>query len=161
MDNSKEMDAKDQESIPITDTVKRPDGVQQPELRGGSTFFSSNSMSFSSCSNNNGNSSHISISGPGGQSIFMSGPQGSSTIIVNGQNINSNSPGEAYNMNHARRGRCFIFNNLNSDPKQILRQAAAQDTRALQDTFRQLGFEIMTYVDQTASSILHILNTGE
>lgn len=61
-------------------------------------------------------------------------------------------------MYHRRRGTAFIFNHEKfNDLSMGKRTGTAVDSGNLQSTFKQLGFDVRVYNDQTLKEILHTL----
>merc|ERR1719420_2408270 len=69
---------------------------------------------------------------------------------------------DLYNMNHRRRGRAFIFNHMNFDPKLGLntRNGTNSDRDNLRINLRQLDFEVEVHDDLPFKDIERILESA-
>ena len=69
---------------------------------------------------------------------------------------------DQYNMNHRRRGRAFIFNHMNFDPRLNLntRNGTNNDRDNLRRNLRQLDFEVEVHDDLPFKDIERILITA-
>ena len=69
---------------------------------------------------------------------------------------------EFYNMNHRRRGKAFVFNHMNFDPRLQLRPRNGTncDRDNLRINLRQLDFEVEVYDDLPFKEIERILETA-
>ena len=91
-----------------------------------------------------------------------------SKIILTCCNLTSGIPmptskdADLYNMNHRRRGRAFIFNHMNFDPKLGLntRNGTNSDRDNLRINLRQLDFEVEVHDDLPFKDIERILESA-
>jgi len=60
---------------------------------------------------------------------------------------------EEYNMNHKRRGKAVIFNHEDFRKKSLRRFGTAKDVKFLQETYKNLGFEVVVHKNMTAEKI--------
>jgi len=69
---------------------------------------------------------------------------------------------EFYNMNHRRRGKAFVFNHMNFDPRLQLRPRNGTncDRDNLRINLRQLDFEVEVYDDLPLKEIERILESA-
>lgn len=77
-----------------------------------------------------------------------------------GRTLPTSVESETYNMDHPERGICVIFNNEKFESCRNLseRKGTDVDAEALKNTFRSLGFKVMSYKDCTARMITKTLN---
>ncbi|PAA78189.1 hypothetical protein BOX15_Mlig031854g2, partial [Macrostomum lignano] len=63
-----------------------------------------------------------------------------------------------YKMDHPSRGFCLIFNHVDFDStRQPTREGSDVDASNIENSFRRLGFDVRTFRDLTASSLLDVL----
>ncbi|XP_076075968.1 caspase-3-like [Mytilus galloprovincialis] len=65
---------------------------------------------------------------------------------------------EFYNMNHARRGDCVIFNIKHVGTEEV-RAGSEQDVQRLTESFSFLGFEVIEKVDLTKKEIIREIHS--
>lgn len=66
---------------------------------------------------------------------------------------------EFYNMNHARRGDCVIFNIKHVGTEEV-RAGSEQDVQRLTESFSFLGFEVIEKVDLTKKEIIREIHSS-
>lgn len=87
---------------------------------------------------------------------------GSNHGLSSGVPLPTSKDAESYNMNHIRRGKAFVFNHMNFDPRLQLRARNGTncDRDNLRINLRQLDFDVEVYDDLTFKEIERILENA-